>query len=273
MAIEMIQIIGKTGMLGMEVVKAAADRKIPVDDMFVDITSVTPEDIRAEIVINCSGVAPNTCGRDKLVAVNQTGPRRLAHACDDARARLIHVSTDAVFNRPGPHSERDHCDPSSAYGRTKMIGEIRSSPHLTVRTSFVGIGRRGIVTQLTATEDIIPASTQFLWSGNTAKTIAGILLDLAFRVEITGIIHIPGEFQNRYELICRIIDLFGMDRSRVRLDDSYVTDRRLVSSRWSLARLPDITSFEEQLNELKKDYEYFCSYTSRPKAEPQEVAG
>lgn len=268
----MIQVIGKTGMLGMEVMRAAAEKNIPVDEMFVDITAVVPNDIRAEIVINCSGVAPNNCGRDKLVSVNQTGPHRLADACDEAGARLVHVSTDAVFNRPGPHLEYHHCDPSSTYGRTKMIGEVRRSPHLTVRTSFVGFGRRGIVAQLISTDDVIPASTQFLWNGFTATSVARLLIELAFRDDITGVIHIPGEYQNRYDLVMRVINALGLEKSRVRRDDSYITDRRLASNRWDIAKLPSLPSFDEQLYELTQDYAYLCSRTSRSQTPSSDMA-
>ncbi len=269
-----IQVIGKTGMLGIEMLKAASREGIQVDESYVDIISVCPEDIKAEIVINCSGIASGPEDRPKMVAVNQNGPRRLADACVTAGARLVHISTDAVFNRVGPHAERDHCDPSSAYGRTKMQGEIRDPPHLTVRTSFVGLGRRGILTQLLQTDDIIPASSKFMWNGHAASTVAQYMLMLALRKDITGLIHIPGEFQTRYQLVLRLINIFDLDLSRVTLDDSYVTDRRLISTRWHAIGLPYPPKFDVQLEELYREYQSsanLCSDTSGAEVTSQNM--
>ena len=262
----MIQVIGKTGMLGSEVIKAAQDANIDVLDGYVDIISVMPQDIRGEVVINCSGISPTATGREKLIAVNQSGPRKLAEVCSEVGARLIHVSTDAVYNRPGPHPESHHCDPSSLYGRTKMMGEVKSPPHLTLRTSFIGFGRRGIVAQLLTTEDVIPASTKFLWNGHTAPTVAAILVALSQRPDITGLLHTPGVFQTRYDLVLRLIQLFSIDADRIKRDDSYITDRRLISTRWWSLDLPAPASFDEQLVSLRDEYEHDYSHT-HPSAE------
>lgn len=259
----MIQIIGKTGMLGLEMLKAVDREHIEVSETYVDIISVEPKDICAEIVINCSGIAAGPEDRQKMISVNQDGPRQLAHACATAGSRLVHISTDAVFNRKGPHAERDHCDPSSAYGRTKMMGEVRDSPHLTVRTSFIGFGRRGILTQLLQTDDIIQASSKFHWNGHTASVVAQFMLMLALREDITGLIHIPGEFQTRYQLVSRLVNVFGLDHGRIVLDDSYVTDRRLISTRWNAIGLPYPPKFDEQLKELHNEYTNLCSHSGR----------
>lgn len=278
----MIQIIGRSGMLGLEVEKAAIEAGIPVETSYVDIVTVTPDDIKAKIVINCSGVASSTDKREQTIAVNQKGPKNLAKACDECGARLLHISTDAVFNRPGPHAENNYCDPQSLYGRSKMLGEVRSKPHLTVRTSFVGIGRRGIVSQLLNTNDVISASTKFLWNGHTAPFVATMLVLLAMRTDITGLIHIPGQFQTRYDLVKNIISTFDLDDSRVYIDDSYIADRRLISLRWRAIGLSYLPPFSEQLQELKKSYDNCkstddstnnSSDTGRPKASSQAVAG
>ena len=261
----MIQIIGRTGMLGSEICKAAKRQNIEVDESYIDITAVYPEDIKAELVINCAAITtPTGPDKSKMIAVNDRGPHGLAHACASRGARILHVSTDAVFNRSGPHTEKDFCDPSSSYGRTKMHGEIRKSPHLTVRTSFVGFGRHGILNQLLYTDDVITASDKFLWSGHTVYTVAEFILNLALREDITGLIHIPGEFQTRYQLVSRLVDVLGLSQDRVYLDNSYVTDRRLVSTRWNPIGLPYPPTFGDQLVELYNEYTTICSYSSRP---------
>ena len=65
---------------------------------------------------------------DRAYAVNATGPALLAQACAANGAQLVHVSTDYVF--PGdrvdgpPYDVDDRTGPRSAYGRTKLAGEL-----------------------------------------------------------------------------------------------------------------------------------------------------
>jgi dTDP-4-dehydrorhamnose reductase len=65
---------------------------------------------------------------DRAYAVNATGPALLAQACGAQGAQLVHVSTDYVF--PGdrvdgpPYDVDDETGPRSAYGRSKLAGEL-----------------------------------------------------------------------------------------------------------------------------------------------------
>lgn len=77
-------------------------------------------------------------------AVNETGVKNLARACRDARARLIHLSTDYVYHssRNLPFTESDKVSPKSVYARTKRAGErvaLRTLPDaaMIIRTSWV----------------------------------------------------------------------------------------------------------------------------------------
>lgn len=268
----MIQIVGKTGMLGSEILRVALRSNIKVIEDRVDILTVTPDDIKTGIVINCAAITTPNSTKQAMIQINQHGPHRLAHACDEADARLVHISTDAVFNRPGPHSEKDYCDPSSSYGRTKMNGEIRSGKHLTIRTSFVGFGKHGIIKQLIDTNDIIPASDKFLWSGHIVSVVAEIVLNLAQQRNTTGLIHIPGEFQSRYSLLMRLIDIMNINPNRIRRDDNWITDRRLISTRWNAIGLDRPPSFEDQLVELYHEYANFSRGSSWSNGSSQKMA-
>lgn len=79
-------------------------------------------------IINCAAYTNvDKCETDMDAAfkVNSLGPRNLAIAAEKVNAKLLHVSTDYVFNGQGniPFKEYDLPHPVSAYGKTKLLGE------------------------------------------------------------------------------------------------------------------------------------------------------
>lgn len=81
---------------------------------------------------------------EQAFAVNARGTENLAKACRANRARLVHVSTDFVFDgmQSFPYSPRDMPNPLGAYGRSKLAGEraistILGQHGLVVRTSWL----------------------------------------------------------------------------------------------------------------------------------------
>jgi dTDP-4-dehydrorhamnose reductase len=84
----------------------------------------------------------------EALAVNAAGPAHLARACRAAGVVLVHVSSDYVFDGTAsrPYAEDDPPRPLSAYGVSKLAGELMvaasGAQHLVVRTSGV-LGRGG----------------------------------------------------------------------------------------------------------------------------------
>ena len=83
---------------------------------------------KPNLVFNCAAITNvDGCESNEKFAykVNAIGPKNLAVACEKYNSRLIHVSTDYVFNGNGnhPYVESDMTDPDTAYGRTKLVGE------------------------------------------------------------------------------------------------------------------------------------------------------
>jgi len=80
------------------------------------------------ILINCSAytdVEKAESEPDRAYAVNSEGVRNLSEFCRETEIRLIHISTDFVFNgsKCGLYNETDEPDPVSVYGKTKLEGE------------------------------------------------------------------------------------------------------------------------------------------------------
>lgn len=249
-----IQVIGGAGMLGRCVVREGRARGYTVVDDTLDVTRVAPLDVRCPIVINCAAITDRGAPQWKAVAVNAIGPHVLASACATTRSRVVQISSDMVFSSPGPHTEEDPTDAVTFPALLKLFGEIKGPPHVTIRTSIVGIGTRGLVGDVmnaTSRHPVI-ASNNLQWSGVTAQYFAGVLLDVAVREDIVGLLHVPGQFTTRWRLCSDIAEWLGFNDGRIRRDDSFVADRRLVSVRWEKLGLPPVPSVMDQLKSMER---------------------
>ncbi|HOA75810.1 MAG TPA: dTDP-4-dehydrorhamnose reductase [Phycisphaerae bacterium] len=111
-----------------------------------DVLRVIGE-IRPALVINAAAYTDvDGCESHEAeaAAVNANGPAHLAEACREYNSRLVHVSTDYVFDGKGtaPYPPEYPVSPQSAYGRTKAAGEseirrILPNGHAIVRTSWL----------------------------------------------------------------------------------------------------------------------------------------
>lgn len=82
-----------------------------------------------DLIINCAAITDvDGCESDEDLAyrVNADGARNLARAAQSQQAKILHVSTDYVFagTDSEPRIESDAANPLSAYGRTKLAGEL-----------------------------------------------------------------------------------------------------------------------------------------------------
>ncbi len=106
---------------------------INTDVSNLDITSINDvvrvvKECRPDVIINCAAhTNVNKCESDwdNAYKINAVGPRNLSVAAKKTGAKLIHVSTDYVFDGESdrPYTEFDATKPCGAYGRTKLEGE------------------------------------------------------------------------------------------------------------------------------------------------------
>lgn len=119
-------------------------------------------DIQPEFIINCAAhTAVDLCETDQENAyrINAVGPKNLAVAAEALDAKLIHISTDYVFdgNSSTPYTEEDIPNPITVYGKTKLQGEefVKSSceKYFIIRTAWLyGEGKNFVKTMLNLAE-------------------------------------------------------------------------------------------------------------------------
>ena len=248
-----VQVWGATGMLGSRVVETAAAAGHTVIPGLGRIEAVEDQDIAdgTEVIVNCAGLVKQrkAFSWPAFMLTNGVGPHNLAFLAEQRGIRLIHISTDCVFQGAGPHYEGQSTDANDMYAATKRAGEVMYGPHLTIRTSFVGFGPRGLLHDLQHKESI-RASTKLLWNGHTVDTIAILIAMLLSRPYITGLLHVPGENQNRYTLAQALKARWELP-ARIEQDDGFVADRRLYTTRWFHLGLPILPDFATQLERMK----------------------
>jgi dTDP-4-dehydrorhamnose reductase len=165
--------------------------------------------------------------REAAWAVNVTGTENLAAACRRYGVRLIHLSTDYVFDGiAGPYSETDAPNPVSHYGRTKLESErvVQSLlPDALIARTMVLYGfsagaRPNFVTWLVAALKSGTAArivTDQFGNPTLADDLARALL-LLFERRASGIIHAAGgEWLNRFDFALKTAEVFGLDASLI----------------------------------------------------------
>lgn len=150
---------------------------------------------------------------------NSEIPSILAIASNQVGARIIQISTDAVFGQNGSHfRENDEPQPKSIYGKTKLQGEkevIRHAPkHLIVRTNFYGHHE--------SRPTLFNYFYNNLLSGNSAKGYSNVIFNPVYvkdlvsgieyfiKNETQGILHFVGdEVLSKYDLGSEILRQIG----------------------------------------------------------------
>jgi dTDP-4-dehydrorhamnose reductase len=148
-----IAIVGANGRLGATLVReyqrdyevTSYDRR-QLDLGQLDRDRSALAGAKFELLINCAALTNvDYCEshREEAFVVNAEAPRLLAQIANEKSAKLVHFSTDYVFDgkKPDPYVEEDKAVPLGVYGESKLEGERRvlevSSQHLVVRLSWV----------------------------------------------------------------------------------------------------------------------------------------
>ncbi len=150
-----VLVTGSNGQLGSALISrfvARGDAIVGMDLPELDITqpgsvSAAFASVEPDVVLNCAAwtaVDDAEEHEDVAMAVNGFGPGLLAGACAATGAWLVQVSTDYVFSGDdvGPYAEDAEPNPQSAYGRTKLAGELAvrevlPDRHYIVRTAWL----------------------------------------------------------------------------------------------------------------------------------------
>lgn len=179
---------------------------------------------KPDIVINTAAYTNvDACEENKDIAykVNSIGARNIAMACEEVGGKLIHISTDYVFEGNGeePYREYDLINPQSVYGKTKYIGEeyVKQfcSRYFIVRTAWLyGYNGNNFVKTIMriANENLeIKVVNDQIGNPTNAEDLAHHILKLVFTEEY-GVYHCTGEGEcSWYDFACKIVEYAGIE--------------------------------------------------------------
>ena len=148
-----IVIIGAGGRLGAALMRQYREKYDLAGFNHAQLDLANLDDVRAklgamnfDVLINAAAFTNvDACEteRDRAFRINAEAPAVLAEICNEKDAKLIHFSTDYVFDgqKRAPYTDLDQANPISAYGESKLAGEqnvlAAEARHLVLRVSWV----------------------------------------------------------------------------------------------------------------------------------------
>jgi len=230
-------VTGAGGMLGRDVVDVLTAGG-------AEVTAVTRADLD---IADAAAVAAAVPGHDVVVnaaawtdvdaaekneaeatRVNGLGPQLLAAACAAGGARLVHVSTDYVFDgtATSPYAEDAPLAPRSAYGRSKAAGEqavrqLLPDAAYVVRTAWL-YGQHGgnfvrTMATLEKTKDTLDVVDDQVGAPTWSREVARALARLVVSDAPAGTYHATADGQTSWCGLARaVFEEIGADPERVR---------------------------------------------------------
>ena len=281
-----ILILGATGMLGHKLVQSfrdrfdtwtttrasfarlerfgiyAKDRTISgIDAGDVDSIVDAVGKCRPDVIVNCIGIIKQLPeAHDPVVSlkINSLLPHQMGRLCRASGARLIHISTDCVFNgKKGNYTESDPSDAEDLYGKTKFLGEVSGEGCLTLRTSIIG-------REMTSSKSLIDwflshrgkkikCFAKAVYTGLTTNRFAEIIATIIESHEnLSGLYQVSSDPIDKYELLKLANRHYGAGVD-IEKDTDFFCDRSLNSSRFREAAGFTPPSWESMMEEMAND--------------------
>ena len=221
-----VLVVGSNGQLGKELVEACSSHAKTIslftaDSKTLDIgdreaVETLVRDLSPDIIFNAAAMTKVDLCEDLPAAafrVNALGVRNLVQVASKMDAKVVHFSTDYVFDGTSnvPYLEWDEPNPISVYGKSKLAGERELRPtDLCLRTSWV-VGRYGnnliktVLRLVSQGKELRFVNDQF-GSLTVAKDLAEKSLEMVF-YGLGGLYHVTGQGSaSWFEVVCKVVE-------------------------------------------------------------------
>lgn len=243
-------VTGAAGQVGSRVTHVLEERShevVPLSSRELDITDEAKvhelvAQLHPDVIINCAAkTAVDACETDPdgAFAANAWGVRNLVAAAAENVARVIHLSSDYVFDgaKSDPYLEDDAVAPLSVYGQSKAAGEkeLRRDVDLTVRSSWVMSASSGNIASVIRTLFLGGGPLSFVadqvGTPTLADDLAGRIVDL-MESSAVGTVHIANAGETSWWGLARSFGVaLGCDPDRVIAIDSLQSAKKYPAPR------------------------------------------
>ena len=286
-----ILVFGSSGMLGHMVIRVLSphhhvigttsskyDKQSPLarilsEDNWIDQVDVrnlptVEQAIRSakpDVVINCVGMIKQKMGAENnvdAIHINSLFPHQLAGICLKSNSRLIHFSTDCVFQgTPGIKRLSDTPNATDLYGLSKFLGEVAHGSSLTLRTSIVGrqlFGSESLLEwAISQRGTTVNGYKNAIYTGLTTNRISLIIKKVIEDFpELSGIYQVASSPISKFELISKINNLLQLNLS-IEPDTNFYCDRTLDGTKFNKLTNIEIPSWDEMLTEFTIDQNFY----------------
>lgn len=254
-------VLGAHGMLGTAVVHVltqAGHRVRAVDRTQFDAARDSVRRLNlsgVDYVVNALGLINRrtTTEAENFYLVNSVFPRVLADTCAARGIRLLHISTDCVFDgHDGPYTEVAETTATDLYGRSKALGEPANA--LVIRTSIIGPEFQHLYSLLAwfmSQSGSCPGYTNHLWNGMSTLQLSRVIDQIMqLNLYCHGVRHVFSNDVSKYELLCWLREAYQRDITITPSGDTVAKDNRLRTVYPDFMARLTIPDLRSQLAEL-----------------------
>ena len=213
--------------------------------------------INPNYIVNCIGVLIKGSSEDpsNAILINAVLPHKLVQFSKAVNAKLIHISTDCVFDgSKGSYLESDNKTAQDTYSLSKSLGEIIDNKNLTLRTSIIGPELKengeGLFSWFISQKGEVNGYTETIWGGVTTLVLSDVIIK-CIEEDYTGLLHVTnGVPISKFKLLNLIKDQFGLDNITLKKMLGKKADKSLNS----IYNYFEIPSYENMISEMKNYY-------------------
>lgn len=216
--------------------------------------------INPDIIINCLGLTKHYKeGNEPLQAIrtNALFPHMLAKHARELGSRIIHVSTDCVFDGvDGFYDESSAPNATDIYGRSKALGELSNSFDITLRTSTIGheVGTQVGLLEWFLNQRKCVGFEKAIFSGLPTIEFAKIVRDIVVPDDsLVGLYNVGAGPISKAKLLQIISHVYDHNVSMT-FDDTFKIDRSLDSARFQAKTGYTPPSWASLITQMFNDY-------------------
>jgi len=201
-------------------------KQYPTDAFCIGLDAMETKDfrnflskLRPDYIVNCIGIIkqlPVAKEAIPSIMINSLLPHQLAEWASAWGGRLIHFSTDCVFNgKKGNYKEDDLSDAEDLYGKSKYLGEVRRDNALILRTSIIGRELEGFHSLLewflAQKGRTVEGFVNAIYSGVTTNYLSQLVSRIIDKKpSLAGLYHIASQPISKYDLLNKIKQFYHL---------------------------------------------------------------